>query len=518
MEKSLEAAAAAPARLAPRQGRGEALRRSLDSGLATLTARAEREAFLVVLFVIYLIGAAHNMPSQVAADTWMMLAYGREIVHHGLPSHDTLTIWAHGRPWVDQQWLGQLLTYGLFTLGGIRAVLAANVLALGAGTGLALVAARRLGGSPRTVTWLALLTFVVIALSSWTARTQSLVFALFVAVLWLLAADSRSPSRRVLLTLPLLVLWANLHGSAVLGALLIALRGGSMLLERSRPLRSRLPIAAALLSSPVLLFASPYGFALVGYYHKLLINPAFGRYLSEWTPTRFGLVTAPFYFVGLLAVWLAGRSAVRLTMFEQGALLALFVSALMANRGVVWFMLSALVLLPAALDGVLASRWGATRYRHTNTIMALAAPVVGVVAVGLSLAHPTSWLTSGFPKTAGERVARMAAADPRVRIFANERFADWLILEHPALAGRVAFDGRFELLTPGELASISHFRGRVAGSTRVTRGYGLLVLDPATQADGHAVSALLADRSRHVRYRGRDLVVISQPSPREGSS
>ena len=88
-----------------------------------------------MLFSIYLIGITHSLPGQVASDTWMTLAYSRDVLHHGLPSHDTLTIWAHGRPWVDQQWLGQLAYYGAFALGGIRALLFLNAFGLAAGWG-----------------------------------------------------------------------------------------------------------------------------------------------------------------------------------------------------------------------------------------------------------------------------------------------------------------------------------------------------------------------------------------------
>ena len=62
-----------------------------------------------------------------------------------------------------------------------------------------------------------------VALPNSVARTQSFAYVLFVALFWLLATDSRTPSRRILLALPLLVLWANVHGSAVLGASLVAL-------------------------------------------------------------------------------------------------------------------------------------------------------------------------------------------------------------------------------------------------------------------------------------------------------
>src|SRR5204862_7898493 len=113
MGKFLEAAAAAPARVAPRSDR-EGMRRAREGGFGALSARLEHEAFLIVLFAIYLVGITRFMPGEVAADTWMTLLYGREVAHHGLPHHDTLTIWAHSRTWVDQQWLGQLAYYGLY--------------------------------------------------------------------------------------------------------------------------------------------------------------------------------------------------------------------------------------------------------------------------------------------------------------------------------------------------------------------------------------------------------------------
>src|SRR5919197_1574257 len=281
MGEQLEAAVPASVPVAPRAGRG--LVRPLDrfrGPAAAVVALLEREAFLVVLFAVYLVGLTYNLPSQVASDTWMTLTYGREIVQHGLPSHDALTVFAHGRTWVDQQWLGQLAYYGACVLGGMRATLALNAFALASAMGLAFVAARRRGGSTRSVTWLALGSLMVIAWNTWVVRVQALVFPLFVVLLWLLAADSRRRSRRVFLAFPILVLWANVHGTAFLGAGLVALRGLTMLLERDRPLRARLPTAAALLASPLLLLASPYGLEAVDYYHRLLLN-------------RRGLVLAP---------------------------------------------------------------------------------------------------------------------------------------------------------------------------------------------------------------------------------
>jgi hypothetical protein len=470
----------------------------------------EREAFLVVVAAIYVVALTWDVPTQFASDTWMTLAYGHELVRHGLPSHDALTVWAHGRTWVDQQWLGQILFYCAYALGGLRLAVALHVLCVGSAFVLALTAARKLGGSTRSVTWLSLLSLVVLAWSSWTLRVQSLVFPLFVGLLWLLASDSRRPSRRVLLALPLVVLWANLHGSAFVAAGLVALRGLSLLLERERPLSDRLPLALALVASPVLLLASPYGVSLVGYYHRLLLNPGFGRYVVEWAPTKLAIATAPFYVLALAAVWLAGRCRSRFTLFEQGALLMTLVLAFLAIRSVVWFMLAAIVLLPAALDGVLSSHWTKPRSRAVNRLMAATAVVAcGWIAVR-AVTQPTSWYTRDYPSAAAASVANIADRNPGLRIFANERYADWLLLQHPELRGRIAFDGRFELLRTKELKRIVEFRARVAGSAGAARGYGLLVLDPASEKK--VASLLLASGSRYVVYRDDNVIVIRQPA------
>src|ERR671936_298581 len=72
---------------------------------------------------------------------------------------------------------------------------------------LVLFAARRRGASPLAVAIVACACFFV-APWGWQLRAQSFASLLFVAVLALLVADSRSPSPRVFLVLPLLAVWA----------------------------------------------------------------------------------------------------------------------------------------------------------------------------------------------------------------------------------------------------------------------------------------------------------------------
>src|SRR2546421_13006113 len=110
MAEQLEAAVGGRVGLAPRPRFGLRRRILLPHRAAALVGWLEHEAFLVVLVALYLIGLTWNLPTQIASDTWMTFAYGREIVQHGLPSHDVMTVWASGRAWVDQQWLRQLIT------------------------------------------------------------------------------------------------------------------------------------------------------------------------------------------------------------------------------------------------------------------------------------------------------------------------------------------------------------------------------------------------------------------------
>ena len=57
--------------------------------------------------------AAHRLrPALVVGDTWLTLMAGREVVDHGLPKTETLTILGAGATWTDQQWLAQVVVYG----------------------------------------------------------------------------------------------------------------------------------------------------------------------------------------------------------------------------------------------------------------------------------------------------------------------------------------------------------------------------------------------------------------------
>jgi hypothetical protein len=254
--------------------------------------------------------------------------------------------------------------------------------------------------------------------------------------------------------------------------------------------------------------ASPYGFALPGYYLRLLHNPALTKFVSEWQPAT--VTDQPLFFVLLLvAVLLVVRRGP--TLFGQLSLLATAVGGLLAVRSVVWFALAAAAVLPSTLDAVWRAPEAPRRYGFNIAVSAISAAVLAI-GVALYADHPRSWFERGYPADAGTAVATAAKADSNVKIFATERYADWLLFEHPVVAGRVAYDARFELLSQHQLTRIARFRlEQGVDWLRIADGYRVFVLDPSS--DTGAAQLLRSDGAQTL-YRDRNVVVIERRAAR----
>ena len=462
---------------------------------AVARTHARRLSLIVAVVAGYALFVLALLPWTLVQDSWLTFVSGREIVHHGLPWHDHLAFWTHGATWIDQQWLAQLVFYGLAVVGGVKLALLFNAALLVGTMALAMWFARRAGASQEAV-------FMGAVAGAWLApwglqmRAQSLAAPLFVAVLGLLAADARAPSRRIFWVFPLLLLWANVHGTVALGAALVALRGAL------GPWRSR----GVLLAAPLCLFASPYGPALAGYYRHMLVNPAMSRLVTEWKPSAPGALTAPFYIAAFAAVWLLGRRAGRTTWFERLALAGTLVAALSAMRSIVWFGLACVVILPRLVDG----RSGKRRTVGVDAFWrwtALAAAGGATALLVVTAARPEAWFLRRWPAPAARAVAVAAAADRSAPVFADDRHSDWLLWTEPGLRGRIAYDIRFELLSPAQFAQLAAFRRRTGDDwRRAARGDRVLVFDPRYQSA--ALKAIVAGGRARVTYRDADIAVV----------
>lgn len=431
---------------------------------------------LPVIAPVTLLGVALVAASRalIQPDTWVALVTGREVADHGLPSVDRLTLLAQGRQWVDQQWLGQLTIYAVERIGGVGMVVSVCLAAMLTAFAFAAASARARGASPGALLFWLIAGFLAGPTAA-LVRTQSLAIPIYGVILWLILRDPDLRDRKSLWTLPLLVLWANVHGSVLLGAGLVVAWGFQSVLRNGM---RRLPVALLTLA-PLTVFASPYALALPSYYHRMLVAPPYGRQIVEWQRTTLG--NAPLFFAvaGICALVIVGRWR-RLRPIDAIVLALTFVSALSAVRLTLWFGIAALAIMPPLTRT--SKSLGPSEFRRPSAGLAVAVLlIVGLGALG--------WDSNRSYDGSSKIITALRSAPSTARVDAGYTLADWVLWEAPNLRGRVELDARAELLTKQEWKDLYKF------SPAMFRPYTLFVTEPRLarrimRADHHLRSDL----------------------------
>ena len=429
----------------------------------------------------------------MTSDSWLAILSGRRIDAFGLPHVDRWTVLANGRGWVDQQWLAQLILYRVEAIGGVRLIVLLG-LALALGTfAVAAVLACRWGASARPLTWVVLASLVPYGRSADNLRAQSFCYPLFLALLWLLI---RPRSRWTYLVFPLLVVWANLHGSVVFAAAIVA---GCALMRRSEN-GWKHTLIFAVAPWPCLL-ASPYAADLPRYYATLLGNPAFGQYVAEWNPMTLSIPDAPTYAIiaAVLLMLGTGRSGWRRE--EMFVLCGCTVAALLAERNAVWLALAAIVIGAPAVSRLVEQSERPAFATRMNRLLVATAGIVVVATAAVTAARPADWYRGGGYPTRAASVAADAAGLSG-RVFATEAYADWLLWQRPDLGGRLAFDARLELLHADELKRIFAVEATLLPDRSLLRGYRVFVVPP------ELVDVIRRSSARRLRVLDREGGVV----------
>ncbi len=252
-------------------------------------------------------------------DIWWHLKDAQILVqqHHWVRV-DQFSYTVTGTPWVNSEWLSELLFYGIWKLHGVAAlffgyVVIAELMMIGTLT-LAYRASGSIKASAVATAWA-----VVLAVVNFGPRTILLGWACLLAlmfVLWKLMRDGDAP----LWTVPLIfLLWVNLHGSWLIGLIVFAIVVGSgfvsgtwgkVVAEKWTPeVRRKLLITAGAIV-PVL-FVNPYGYKEVFYPFDLAFRQKLNvAHVVEWASVNFHEPRGKFVFALLLALLLlalAGR-------------------------------------------------------------------------------------------------------------------------------------------------------------------------------------------------------------------
>ncbi len=279
-------------------------------------------------------------------DLWGHLSYGRWIwQHQTLPATEPLIPLAAGVPVIDTAWLSQLIAYGLYERFGPASIQFLYALSLTLSAGMLVFGVRTKSGSVTAGLLAALIFGGVNQQQLLIVRPQLLGLVCFVALfVWL--ASSRW-QRWVWIAVPMLFcLWANLHGSVIVGLLMLATfaagRGLDVLRRTGRLSRvfadqrvRRLLVLLGLSTAATLV--NPYGVNLYRAIFAITDN-ANVRDLIEWQPLTWHMRQGRAAYLAaalLLLCWI--RTPRRITSAEVLLSVGLGGAALWSSRMIHWW-------------------------------------------------------------------------------------------------------------------------------------------------------------------------------------
>ena len=390
------------------------------------------------------------------SDTLWQIRIGQWIIEHGaMPYTDVHTFTRFGEPWISSSWLSQVLFAISHEWLGWSGPVILTSLAIGATVAIFM---HLMDGYLDPARSIFLVTLAVLeSATHFLARPHMLAFPFMVAFLGGLMAASDRRSSPSWWLLPVLALWANLHGGFVLGLALIGPIGLEALWTCERQDRVRLAMRWALfgMAAVVACCCTPYGWNTLLGAAKIL---SLGKLLSmiwEWMPANFGEWSFfEFFLLGLIG--LAFHRGLRLSVPRIILLLGLLWMALSHARNIEIFAFIAplVVAKPFAeqlgtLRPALASAAPESRSRTPVMILAaLAVTIAGWASTKVFVAHhPFTFMESQTPVAAVDFLQKRKAE----RIFSTSPFGGYLLTRDI----KAFIDGRAELF--GEQFVLDYF-------------------------------------------------------------
>jgi hypothetical protein len=380
-------------------------------------------------------------------DLTYLIRAGNEIVDHGvIPNVDTWTFTAAGLPWVNQQWGSEVILATVFRFGGwtglvlLRAVLVAIIF------GCVYAICRRRGLPVRTSALLTLITFGIAAVALG-LRAQAFGITFF-AVLLLLVTERRAHPRVLWAIPPLVLVWANIHGSFFLAPLVLGLAWLEDIHDRvEHPHRTLLVAIVSALAACV----TPFGPSVWIYAAGLTTNSAVTNDIAEWQATSIRTIPGLIFFGSVFGVAIVIARRGRATPWPTLAWLAVFfLIGVYAARGIAWWPLAAVV----AVAGLLAVEEPVPEaaepdpppsFKRLNAAIVVAFVLVGIILLPIwRPVDPRTQAPEGILLYAppGITAKLREVAQPGDRVFNPQEWGSWFEFTLPSLP--VAMDSRIE--------------------------------------------------------------------------
>jgi hypothetical protein len=364
---------------------------------------------LATLFVIFFFLSTHPVRPH---DFWWHLRAGQQIVTtRRIPDVDTFSFTMTGQPYDSYAsfWIVESAYYLLYSLGGLPLLIFGHAVVITLAYGLVLGLCRKASGSWRLA---AAGTFfaAVLGFNDWNLRPQGIAFLLGALTLWAIYEHRWRPRPWLLVVFPVVMLvWANSHGSFIVGLLLLAIwlvdetwhairtclrdshASRTQVAEQGTPtaviasgsvhsatqrqasseaipspgvteqrcLKADFPTAGlaapalALATAALACLANPRGLGIIAYVRSLAGNPIIRDLVTEWAPPSFRSTSGALFLGGLLlAATLLAVSPRRPSLFQMLSFLSFAVLGFQGIRFAVWF---GMVMAPVVAEHLAAT-------------------------------------------------------------------------------------------------------------------------------------------------------------------
>jgi hypothetical protein len=246
-----------------------------------------RRVFVVILALGLFTMTARGITDP---DVWWHLRTGQLISqNHGIFHTDPYSFTRFGQPWINHEWLSEVLMFALYRVAGFGGLIVAFAAVISATLFLVFL---RSAGRPYLAALMTLWGAVASA-PSWGVRPQMFSLLLASIFLVLLEASERRP-RLLWWTAPLMLLWVNLHAGYPIGLAFLALfllgEGleaaiGTDPWSKSFPRFKALGMAFTLCLA--LVAVNPNGVRIYWYPFETLRSAAMHRFIHEWFSPDF---------------------------------------------------------------------------------------------------------------------------------------------------------------------------------------------------------------------------------------
>jgi hypothetical protein len=364
--------------------------------------------------------------TTVDPDLWGHVVFGRQMLHSGaIPKADIYSWTANGQPWINHEWVAEIILAGFYTAwGGLGILLLKMIVGLAAFAVCLRLGAQNLSWPARFLAW-GFGALAVVEISYGFAARPQIFTALFLSLELLLLHQIHSGKRLWTLGLPVLFLaWINTHGGVLAGFGLLGLAAGATTIQLAwnkgrsavAPISSGesadkqasktvLSLWLAVIGAGTALLCNPWGVGLLRWLvgSVLWLRPQ----IAEWNPTPLGWNHAAFFIVLALAAFSWAFTRQKRAWWELAVWVAFALLGLRAIRNTPLFCLVALALVPPHLASALA---GFRRhFEHLETLgrrgdfQKFAAVLCAVIAVGIGVAtftlHKEHPLTMEVPRS-----------------------------------------------------------------------------------------------------------------------